>query len=390
MNEIYFDNAATTKPSSQVLEKVIAVLKDDYGNPSSLHLKGVEAEKHIKETTSVLSSLLKVGEDEIYYTSGGTESNNLAILGTAYAYHRTGKHIITTKIEHPSVYRTFQYLEDEGFEVTYLPVDSLGYIEGDKLKGLIRKDTILVSIMHVNNEVGTIQNIEKIGRVIKAANPNTIFHVDGIQSFGKISIPAKKWGIDLFSISSHKLHGPKGVGALYKRKEVRLIPLLYGGNQQKGLRSGTENVPGIAGLGIAAKDIYKELDVNNKYLYLLKNMLWTGIQESIEDVCIHGPSIEEGAPHILNIGFADIRAEVLLHALESKKIYVSTGSACASNQSHPSETLQSLGLTKDQVQGSIRFSFSKFNTKDEIEKCIEALIEIVPMLRRFKEGGNRR
>jgi cysteine desulfurase len=390
MKEIYFDNAATTKPSSEVIEKVLSVLKEDYGNPSSLHLKGLEAERHIRNTTNILSSLLKVGEDEIIYTSGGTESNNLAILGSARAYHRIGKHIITTKIEHPSVYRTFESLEEEGFEVTYLSVDTSGYIDENELKDKIRKDTILLSIMHINNEIGTIQAIDKIGHMIKAVNPNTIFHVDGIQSFGKMIIHVKKCKIDLLSISSHKFYGPKGVGALYKKKSVRLKPIVFGGEQQKGIRSGTENVPGIAGLGVAANNIYNELEEVSKHMYSLKNMLWKGIKENIEDVYLNGPSIEEGASHILNIIFRDVRAEVLLHALEAKKIYVSTGSACSSNHPHPSDTLRSIGLNEDEIQGAIRFSFSKYNTEDEVEECVQALKTILPTLRRFKRGGNKK
>ncbi|WP_058485396.1 cysteine desulfurase family protein [Defluviitalea phaphyphila] len=384
MKEIYFDNAATTKVSSSVVKKMIDIFEKDYGNPSSLHIKGVEAEKYIKETTKILSSLLNVSEDEIFYTSGGTESNNLSIIGTARAYHRRGKHIIVSKIEHPSVYRVFKYLEEEGFEVSYVSVDSSGYINEDELKQLIRQDTILVSILHVNNEIGTIQNIDRIGKIIKSTNKNTIFHVDAVQSFGKIKIPAKKWNIDLLSISSHKFHGPKGIGALYKNKEIRLKPLIFGGNQQKGLRSGTENVPGIAGLGIAAKNAYDDLENINKHLYSLKNELWKGIKENISDVYINGPEIKKGAPHILNIRFDDIRGEVLLHALEAKKIYVSTGSACSSNQPHPSDTLMAIGLDNKKIQGSVRFSFSKYNTLEEVELCVQALKEIVSTLRMFK------
>lgn len=390
MEEIYFDNAATTRPSSKVVDTMVNVLKEDYGNPSSLHLKGLEAEKHIRNTTKMISSILKIGEDEILYTSGGTESNNLAVIGTLRNYHRRGKHIITTKIEHPSIYRVFQHLEKEGFEVTYLECDSLGYIDLNQLKNKIRKDTILVSIMHVNNEIGTIQPIAEIGEIIKTANENTIFHVDGIQSFGKMQIFVKKSKVDLLSISSHKIHGPKGVGMLYKSKEIRLKPLFLGGGQQKGLRSGTENVPGIVGLGIAAQEIYSDLDKNRKHMYYLKKLLWEGISDNIEEVSINGPNIEEGSPHILNIVFKGIKAEVLLHALEAKKIYVSTGSACSSNQPQPSDTLKSIGLRDNEIQGSLRFSFSRYNHEIEVEKCIQNLMDLVPMLRRFKSGGKNK
>jgi len=390
MEEIYFDNAATSQPSSKVIDKMIDILTKDYGNPSSLHLKGLEAERHIKNTSKIFSSILKVEEDEIIYTSGGTESNNLAIIGTARSYQRRGKHIITSKIEHPSVYQVFNYLEEEGFEVSYIENDSQGYIDLKQLKNEIREDTILVSIIHVNNEIGTIQPISQIGEIIKTVNTNTIFHVDGVQSFGKMPITPKKWKVDLFSISSHKFHGPKGVGALYKNKDVRLRPLLFGGGQQKGLRSGTENVPAIVGLGAAAYEIYNELNENRSHIYRLKNLLWEGISNNIEDVSINGPNIKEGSPHIINILFKDIKGEVLLHALEVKNIFVSTGSACSSNQPHPSDTLKSLGLTNEEIQSSLRFSFSKYNTEDEVKKCIQELVNIIPMLRRFKAGGRHK
>lgn len=387
MEEIYFDNAATSQPSAMVIEKMTQVLSKDYGNPSSLHLKGLEAERHIRNTSQILSSLLKVGEDEIIYTSGGTESNNLAIIGIAQSYHRRGKHIITSKIGHPSVYYAMKYLEEEGFEISYLENDSKGYIDLNQLKKEIREDTILVSIMHVNNEIGTIQPIAEIGEIIKKINPGTVFHVDGVQSFGKLLLMPKKWNIDLLSISAHKFHGPKGIGALYKNKKVRLKSLLYGGGQQKGLRSGTENVPGIVGLGIAAEEIYQELDDNNRHILSLKKMLWEGLSSHIDDVYLNGPDLEDGAPNIINILFKNIKGEVLLHALEDKKIYVSTGSACSSNQPHLSQTLKSLGLSDEEVQSSLRFSFSKYNTEEEVKNCIQALKDIVPILRRFKAGG---
>lgn len=241
--------------------------------------------------------------------------------------------------------------------------------------------------MHVNNEIGTIQPIAEIGEIIKKINPGTVFHVDGVQSFGKLLLMPKKWNIDLLSISAHKFHGPKGIGALYKNKKVRLKSLLYGGGQQKGLRSGTENVPGIVGLGIAAEEIYQELDDNNRHILSLKKMLWEGLSSHIDDVYLNGPDLEDGAPNIINILFKNIKGEVLLHALEDKKIYVSTGSACSSNQPHLSQTLKSLGLSDEEVQSSLRFSFSKYNTEEEVKNCIQALKDIVPILRRFKAGG---
>lgn len=381
--EVYLDNAATTKPFDSVIEKMCKVLKEDYGNPSSLHSKGISAEKYVSEAKEILSKLLKVEKKEIYFTSGGTESNNLALLGIADAYKRSGKHIITSDIEHPSVNNTLLSLEEKGYEVTRIPVNNEGIVNLEMLRDSIREDTILVSIMHVNNEIGSIQPIEEIGKIIKEKNNSALFHVDAIQSFGKIAIYPQKANIHLLSISGHKFHGPKGIGALYINNKIKIKPIVFGGSQQNGLRSGTENVPGINGLSCAAKIMYENLKKHEEYMYELKNHFVSNILDSIDDVYVNGPELSEAAPNIVNLRFDNIKGEVLLHALEGKGIYISTGSACSSNKTSISTTLQAIGLTNEQIDNSIRFSFSINNTLDELDYCIRELEEIIPKLRKF-------
>ena len=333
MKEIYLDNSATTRAYDSVGDLVRKVMCEDYGNPSSMHMKGMRAEKYIKETQEILAKLMKVQPKEIFFTSGGTESDNLALIGAARANHRAGKHLITSAIEHPAIINAMRYLEtEEGFRVTYLPVDRYGRIELEALKEALCEETILVSVMYVNNEVGSVQPIAEAASIVKAYNKDILFHVDAVQGFGKYKIYPKKLKVDMCSISGHKIHGPKGTGALYIDEHVKIKPILFGGEQQKNIRSGTENVPGIAGLGLAAKTIYQDLDEKVQKMRELKNHFIEGISK-IEDTTIHGLYDETSAPHIISVGFAGIRSEVLLHALEDKGIYVSSGSACASN--HP-------------------------------------------------------
>ncbi|TCT16879.1 cysteine desulfurase [Natranaerovirga pectinivora] len=387
--EVYFDNAATTKPFPEVIDKIVQGY-EEYGNTSSLHNKGIRAEKLVKEAKSVFAKLLKVDDKELFFTSGGTESNNLAIIGTALANRRSGKHIITSSIEHASVLNTMKALEEDGFvdtfEITVIEVNKEGIIDIEALKDAIREDTILVSLMHVNNEIGSVQPIKEIGRIIKESNSKTLFHVDGVQSFGKYSIHPKKDLIDLLSISAHKIHGPKGVGLLFVKDKVKIKPIIFGGNHQKGLRSGTENVPGVMGFAEAAKLMYESLEEKIQYLYNIKKELAYGILNNIDDTAING-SIEEGAPHILNIRFKYIRSEVLMHTLENNGIYVSTGSACSSNKNSTSQVLKCLGLDINEVDESVRFSFSVYNTIEEVNYCIENLKKEVPFLRRYVRGG---
>lgn len=383
MKEVYLDNSATTMAYEKVGELVHKVLCEDYGNPSSMHAKGVAAERYIKETKESLAKLWKVKEKEIFFTSGGTESDNLALIGAARANHRAGKHLITSSIEHPAIINTMRYLEEEeGFRVTYLPVDRYGRVKLEALKEALCEDTILVSIMYVNNEVGSVQPIQEAASIVKAYNKNILFHVDAVQGFGKYRIYPKKFKVDMCSISGHKIHGPKGIGALYIDEHVKIKPILFGGEQQKNVRSGTENVPGIAGLGLAAKMIYENLDEKIGRMRELKRHFIEEVTK-IENTTIHGLYDETSAPHIISVGFAGIRSEVLLHALEEKGIYVSAGSACASNHPQVSGVLKGIGASQEFLDATLRFSMSEFTTLEEIDHTLDTLYHIVPMLRRY-------
>ncbi|MCR4706012.1 MAG: cysteine desulfurase [Lachnospiraceae bacterium] len=386
MNEIYLDNSATTRCYDEVADLMAEIMKNEYGNPSSLHHKGVEAEKYIIDAKKTIASILKVDDKEIVFTSGGTESDATALIGCAMANKRAGMHLITTRVEHPAILENMAYLEKQGFTVTYLPVGRDGRISLSDLEASITDETILVSIMHTNNEIGALMPIAEAGALIKRKNPNTLFHVDAVQGFGKALIYPKKMNIDLMSVSGHKIHGPKGVGLLYVRDKVKMNPLMLGGGQQKGMRSGTENVPGIAGIAKAAELIYQGIDAKREQLFKLKKALIEGLN-GIGDVTINGipeEGIENSAPHIVSASFAGVRSEVLLHALEDRDIYVSSGSACASNKAkHPSDTLSAIGLDKSLLDSTLRFSFSVFTTKEEIDEALTVLREIVPMLRRY-------
>lgn len=382
MNEIYFDNSATTRVYPEVRDLVIRCMAEDYGNPASLHKKGMDAEKYVKTAKEQIAKTLRCETKNIYFTSGGTESNNWALIGAARALRRQGNHLITTVVEHASIKNVMKFLEEEGFEVTYLPVDEFGCTSVAELEKALRPDTILVSAMYVNNEIGAVEPIEEMGAYLHANRPDVYFHVDAIQAYGKYRINPKKMNIDLLSVSGHKLHGPKGTGFLYVADRVKLKPLIYGGGQQKGFRSGTENVPGTAGLGLAAEIMYKNLDENVEKMYRLKFRMIDGL-EKIEGATVNGKKDKTSAPHIVSCSFAGVRSEVVLHALEAKGIYVSSGSACSS--SHPSEvnTLLAIGLEKSQQEGTIRFSFCEDNTEEEVDATLAALNEILPMLRRF-------
>ena len=380
--QAYLDNSATTVCEPGVVEKVVQMMSVIYGNPSAMHNKGVEAENYIKEAKEIIAKTMKVQEKELIFTSGGTESNNLAIMGCAAANHRMGKHLITTIIEHPSVGNVMKHMEEEGFEVTYLPVDENGIVKLDKLKEALRPDTMLVSVMHVNNEIGAVQPIEEIGKIVKANNKATLFHVDAIQGYGKYRIYPKKMGIDLLSVSGHKIHGPKGVGFLYCDSKVKIKPIIFGGGQQKDLRSGTENVPGIVGLAEAAKEIYTDFEDKINHLYEIKEYFVEKVTE-LESTKINGLTGKESAPHVVSVSFPGIRSEVLLHSLEDKEIYASAGSACSSNKPAVSATLKAINAPKEHLDSTLRFSFSVHTTKEEIDYCIEVLKGLLPMLRRY-------
>ena len=404
MNDIYLDNAATTRCCPEAMKAMEQALAADYGNPSSMHRKGFEAEKIWKDAMKSLAGTLAVTPEEIIFTSGGTESDNMAILGAARAAGRRGKHVIISAVEHAAVANTAASLEKDGYEITVLPVDGLGIVDPDEVKRAMREDTILVSVMAVNNEVGSVQRLEEIGKAVKSAGGSAYFHTDAVQGYGKIDIDVKKCGIDLLSVSGHKLHGPKGTGFLYVKKGVRLEPIMYGGGQQRGLRSGTMNVPGAVGLAAAAARAFAgqadkgkhgaaESAAGNERSYIsgLRDLLADELKAGVDNLIINGPAGASGmeayaAPHILSVSVPGVRAEVLLHALEDEGIYVSAGSACSSHQmkkTHGTATLRAMGLDEALLDSTIRFSLSRENTAQEMERTAEVMASLVPALRRF-------
>lgn len=376
--EAYFDNSATTPVYPEVRDLMVKIMEEDYGNPSSLHMKGVTAARYIKDARESLAGEMKVMPKEIVFTSGGTESNNMALIGGALANRRAGNKIITTSVEHASVGSPMEFLAGMGFDVVRIGVDSSGQIDMDQLMSEVDDDTIIVSVMYVNNEIGTVMPIADIARLIKEKNPNVLFHVDAIQAFGKYRIYPKRMGIDMMSISGHKFHGPKGVGALFIRDRVKVKPIIYGGGQQSGMRSGTENVPGIAGMALAAEITYNGLEEKMKHLRQIKEHLISELTQ-IDDVY----SNSGGAPHIASITFKGVRSEVMLHALEEREVYVSSGSACSSNKQHASGTLKAIGLPQDKLESTLRFSFSPENTMEQVDYAVECCRQLLPVLRRY-------
>jgi cysteine desulfurase len=403
--EAYLDNSATTRCTEAVRDVVVKTMLEDFGNPSSKHLKGVEAEKYLRNARETIARTLKVNEKEIYFTSGATESNNWALIGGAMANRRAGMHLITTAIEHPAVLMPMQYLQEQGFRITYLPVDAKGHISLDDLEAALCEDTILVSMMYVNNEVGTIEPIAEAAALVKKYNPKILFHVDAVQAYGKMVIHPKKLGVDLLSVSAHKIHGPKGIGFLYVNDKIRIRPLLLGGGQQKGMRSGTDNVPGISGLAEAAREACQNLEEDTRHLLQLKQQMTEGLQklseqleqadvsqqkpgkgnqEKLPPVVINSEMGAQSAPHIVSAAFPGVRSEVLLHALEERGIYVSAGSACSSNKKLPvSAVLKELHLRPEILESTLRFSFSRYTTEEEIAYCLQVLGELLPVLRRY-------
>lgn len=385
--EVYLDNSATTKVFPEVAELMTKIMCEEYGNPSSLHMKGVQAEQHLRRAKETFAGLFKVDEKEIFFTSGGTESDNMALTGCALANYRRGKHLITTQIEHPAVLNTMRYLESIGYRVTYLPVDNSGRILLEDLQRAIMPDTILVSVMHTNNEVGSLQPIAEAGALIKRRNPGTLFHVDAVQGFGKAKIYPRRMNIDLLSASGHKIHGPKGIGLLYIKEGVKIQPILYGGGQQRNLRSGTDNVPGAAGFAKAAELLYKHYDDDVMRLYRCKRFLLEGLRK-IDGVRINGllpekPDGEGTAPHIVSASVSGVRSEVLLHALEEDGIYVSAGSACAARKPQPSATLKAMGADRSALESAIRFSFSVYTTDEQLDYTLRTMYDKIPILRKY-------
>ncbi len=373
--EVYLDNCATTRPRKEVVEEINYMLYEVYGNPSSLHRKGFEAEKKVENARNIISTFLGVRDNEIYFTSSGTESNNMAIQGIVEKLSKRGNHIITTKIEHPSVLNIVKCYETNGYDVTYLDVDEWGYVDLNQLEESVSNRTILVAVMLVNNEVGIIQPINKIREIISKKNKITKLHVDGVQALGKISLDLKSIQCDTFSFSGHKIHGPKGIGGLYVKKGLILTPIVFGGNQEFGLRSGTENTPGIVGFGKAVELISNNYRQESKNILELKNYFISRLKNEINDIKVNSHLHNESVPHILNVSFLNIKGEVLLHYLEEHGIYVSTGSACSSNNKSKgkSKTLEAIGLSDNEIEGAIRFSFSFSNTKEQIDYTIDKL-----------------
>ncbi len=400
---VYLDNSATTACSPDSAEMVTKVSTADYGNPSSLHLKGLEAERYVKDAASEIAKTLHCRDREIVFTSGGTESNNLAILGGAMANRRRGRHLITTQIEHPSVANAMKFLEEQDFEITRLPVNAYGEISTEDLADALRDDTILVSVMMVNNEIGALEPVSEAGRIIHEKNPEILFHADAVQAYGKFRIQPKKMNIDLLSASGHKIHGPKGVGFLYVRDKAKIHPISFGGGQQHGMRSGTLNAPGIAGLCVAAWEAYEDFEKKIDDMYALRRYFIERLSEledvkingrfgneagpygesAGEDVSSGGGSAKDFAPHIVSAVFSGVKSEVLLHALEERGIYASAGSACAQGRPSESVTLPAIGLSKAQQESTLRFSFSTYTTRKELDYTADTLAGLLPTLRKY-------
>ena len=383
MTEIYFDNASTTLPSPAVREIVMRTMEADYGNPSSMHQKGVEAEAYCKEARETLARILKAKDKEVFFTSGGTESNNWALIGTALAKRRVGRTILTTTMEHPAVSEPLKFLESEGFTIVRIPLDSDGRLDMAALEAALSEDVILVTMMWVNNEIGAVTPVAEIGKLVHAKAPNAVYHVDATQAFGHYYLNPRANRIDMLSASAHKFHGPKGVGFLYIGENVRIRPLILGGGQQGAMRSGTDNVPGVAGMAVAAKEAYDHFDERNAHIEALKKRLMDGLNE-LPDVVLHSKDGEGWAPHIVNAAFRGVGSEVLLHTLEDHGIYISAGSACSTHKRAPSPSLTAIGAAKEDLGSSVRFSFSELNTEEEVDKALAVLKEVLPMLRRYR------
>lgn len=380
---IYLDNCSTTRPRDAVISIMLNSLKEDYGNPSSLHRLGLNAEKKIKNSRDIISDYLKINKNELFFTSGGTESNNIAIQGIVNKYGPRGKHIITTKIEHPSIHNIMEYYETKGYTITYLNNDEMGNIDLEQLKEIINSDTILVSLIHVNNEIGVVQNIKEVRKILNDVGSNALLHLDGVQSFGKIEFSLKDLGVDTYSFSGHKVHGPKGIGGLYINSKVKLPPVILGGNQERGIRSGTENLTGIIGFGEAVNILSQKFKEESQHVSMIKEYLASRIIDEIEDVKINTSLDSSSSPYILNISFRNIKGEVLLHYLEDKEIYISTTSACSSKGTKKSNVLKAIGLSDNEIEGSIRFCFSYEITKADIDYTMDRLKSSVKEIRQI-------
>jgi len=375
---IYLDHNATTPVHPEVLKAMLPYYKDKFGNASSIHGFGREVKAALEDSREKVAKLINASPNEIYFTSGGTESDNLAIKGTGFANRKKGKHIITSKIEHHAILESCKFLEKEGFEITYLPVDKYGFIDSDDLKKAMRKDTILVSIMYANNEVGTIEPVEEVCKITK--ENGVYFHTDAVQAMGKISVDVQKLNVDLLSISAHKIYGPKGVGAIYIRKGTRITPWSHGGSHERARRAGTENVPSIVGLAKAVEIAYRDMEEQSKHLRNLSEAFYKKLAQAIPDVFLNG-DLEKRIPNTLNLSFKAVEGESIILSLDLKGVAVSTGSACASGSLEPSHVLSAMGIAPEIAQAAIRFSFGRENTMEDVEYVVEILPEIVSRLR---------
>ena len=368
---VYLDNSATTKPYSEAVDVMTTVLREDFGNPSSLHTLGIAAEKYIKNARKSLATSLGASEDEVFFTSCGTEADNMAIMGAASARKHQGKKIITTAVEHPAILEPCKKLEQMGYKVEYIGVDNKCRLNMDQLKAAIDEDTILISIMGVNNETGTIMPLKEIielkDQFNKAHGTGILMHTDAVQAFGKVPVNVKGdlKGVDMISVSGHKIHGPKGIGGIYVKKGLALPAFIVGGGQEGHMRSGTENTAGIAGFGKAIDMAFDDFDGRIAAMSKAKNRLYEAITSDIKDIVVNSP--EDAAASVLNVSFLGTRGEVLLHTLEQDGIFVSTGSACSSNKKGQSHVLGAMGLKHKEIEGAIRFSFSEFNTVEEMD-----------------------
>ncbi len=386
---VYLDNSATTRPDSEVIRVVADVMENVYGNPSSLHGWGGKAERLLKQAREVTARLLGVSPGSLVFTSGGTEANNMAIKGVAFQHRNRGRHLITTQVEHAAVLEVCRQLELMGWKVTRLPVDESGRVRPQDVEAAMTEETVLVSVMHTNNEVGTIQPIPEIGRIV-SQYPKAFFHVDAVQAFGKCELRPREWGVDLMSLSAHKFHGPKGVGSLYVRKGVTLSPLLTGGGQEEGFRSGTQNVPGIAGFAKAAILAEERRGEAVPRWLRWKGEMIEALTSSVDDLKINGDqSAEGGAPHILSLSFPGLKSEVIVHALEEKGVYVSSKSACSSKGEKPSYVLKAMGLSDEVALGAVRISMGWTTTQEDICQCIKALTEVIPRLKHVMKGVSK-
>ncbi len=377
--EVYLDNSSTTRMYDECIDEISGAMRENYGNPSSLHRKGIEAEKLIRYAKEAISDTLRVSPNEIYFTSGGTEADNFALRGVCKA--NRGNHILTTAVEHPAVLSTLEYMASVGYKVEKIPVDKTGAVDLNAYRKMLRHDTVLVTAMFVNNETGTIQPILQMSKMLKGVNPKGVFHVDAVQAYGKFPFTATQTGADLISLSSHKIHGPKGVGALYVKNGTKILPIIFGGGQQNNVRPGTENVHGIYGFGIASRLCHNKISEKEERMRALRKRLEKGILDNIEDVKVNTP--ENSAPHILNVSFGGTKSEVILHSLEIEGIYVSSGSACSSHKKGPSYVLSSMGLDRNLIDGTIRFSLSEFTTAEEIDYTVACLTKIVSRVRKL-------